>query len=98
MIENELSAFFAPGDFSRECTRKRVATSDVVFSGIFSDADEVVLDGHFLDAHPTLLYPTEAVDLSSGDLVQVDAKTYKVQSVGRHNDGLESIATLTLTA
>ncbi len=98
MIEDELSAFFAPGDFARECTRKRAATPDVVFSGIFSDADEVVLDSHFIDAHPTLLYPTEAVDLSSGDTVQIDAKTYKVQSVARHNDGRESMATLTLIA
>ncbi len=94
MIEADLSAFYAPDEFAAACTRKRAATADVPFVGIWSHADEDALDGRAITGVHRLHYATSAVDLVQGDIVASDGVDYEVLRADRWNDGRETLAEL----
>lgn len=74
MLADDLDVFYDADDFAHVCTRVRVGEADLPFTALFDVADEALFDGHVVTGAAQLRYPTAAVDLTTGDVVQVQRK------------------------
>lgn len=95
MASDDISRFFRVGKLAKEVRRVRSGVPDLVFGGIFGQADEEALDGYAINRARRLRYASASADLQEGDHVQIDGQTYLVmRHPERVNDGLESEARL----
>lgn len=83
-FDDDLSVFYAEGDFAVRCTRERAGEDDLVFQGILATADEERFGGNLTAGLHCLRYPTEA-----GSVLQADVmRTQKLQADGTYSEAL----------
>lgn len=92
----DLDVFYDADDFAIACVRLRPGEPDVPFAALLGTADQDGFGGQLTAGTTLLQYPTAAVDLRQGDLVQTPAATFRVlRNPERVVDGAESQAYLT---